>query len=68
MTELGPIHNKKVAAKRCGLSDRAFDALLAKDDGPTVLQLSANRIGFAEADLVAWLISRRRPPRAAKAA
>ena len=70
MPELGQILDIKAAAARCNLSVRALEALLARSDGPITIQLCNQRIGFAEADLNAWLYSRRRtgPPRARVAA
>jgi hypothetical protein len=46
---------------RAGIVRRTLERLLAVGDGPETIQISRRRVGVAEADLEAWLISRRRP-------
>jgi hypothetical protein len=54
------IYSKKVAAERINLSSRQLNRLIAAGDGPAVVQLSAGRVGIAEADLARWVRARRR--------
>jgi predicted DNA-binding transcriptional regulator AlpA len=50
------------AASRSGLVRRTLERLVARGDGPTVVQLTGRRVGILEADLEAWINSRRRLP------
>jgi predicted DNA-binding transcriptional regulator AlpA len=50
------------AAQRAGIVRRTLERLLAVGEGPATIQLSKRRVGIAENDLEAWLISRRRIP------
>ena len=56
------------AAMRAGIVRRTLERLLSVGEGPATIQLSKRRVGIAEADLEAWLNSRRRPAPGAKAA
>jgi predicted DNA-binding transcriptional regulator AlpA len=51
----------KQASQRATISLRQLERLLACGEGPATIQLSKRRVGIAEADLDAWLLSRRRP-------
>jgi len=55
-------------AARAGLTRRTLERLISEGEGPTTLQLSKRRVGILEADLEAWLTSRRRPAPGAKVA
>jgi hypothetical protein len=48
------------AAFRAGVVRRTLERLLAVGEGPPTIQVSKRRVGVAEADLEAWLNSRRR--------
>jgi predicted DNA-binding transcriptional regulator AlpA len=50
------------AAMRAGIVRRTLERLLAVGEGPATIQISRRRVGVAEADLEAWLNSRRRVP------
>ena len=54
------------AAQRAGIVRRTLERLLAVGEGPATIQLSKRRVGVAEDDLEAWLISRRRIPPGSK--
>jgi hypothetical protein len=54
------------AAFRAGVVRRTLERLLAVGEGPPTIQVSKRRVGVAEADLEAWLNSRRRPLHALK--
>ena len=51
---------KKIAAKH-GTSLRNLQRMIARGEGPPVIQLSPRRVGIDEADDDAWLASRRKP-------
>jgi excisionase family DNA binding protein len=52
---------RKQAAERAAISLRHLERLIAVGEGPAVIRLGGRRVGIAEADLAAWLNSRRRP-------
>jgi predicted DNA-binding transcriptional regulator AlpA len=49
------------AASRAGFCRRSLDRLIAKGEGPSLIQISDRRKGVFESDLEAWLLSRRKP-------
>lgn len=57
---LSKILNKREAAAVAGICVRGLERLIKAQDGPVVTRLSSKRIGISEADLAAWLKSRRR--------
>lgn len=50
------------AAQRAGIVRRTLERLFADGVGPARVQLSKRRVGILEADLAAWLNSRRIVP------
>jgi predicted DNA-binding transcriptional regulator AlpA len=64
----GTIYDMKTAAALCNLSLRQFQRLISLGEGPATIQLSARRVGLAEADKNEWLNSRRRPAPSLQAA
>jgi predicted DNA-binding transcriptional regulator AlpA len=48
------------AARRAGIVRRSLERLIAEGEGPAVVHISQRRRGILEADLEAWLLSRRR--------
>ncbi len=48
------------AARRAGIVRRSLERLIAFGEGPAVVHISQRRRGILEADLEAWLLSRRR--------
>jgi predicted DNA-binding transcriptional regulator AlpA len=48
------------AARRAGIVRRSLERLIAEGEGPAVIHISQRRRGILEADLEAWLLSRRR--------
>ncbi|MBF0562650.1 MAG: AlpA family phage regulatory protein [Alphaproteobacteria bacterium] len=55
------VYSLDEVAAETGLVRRTIDRLLAAGEGPSIIQLSARRIGVLDTDLTAWLQSRRRP-------
>jgi predicted DNA-binding transcriptional regulator AlpA len=49
------------AAHRAGVVRRTLERMFAEGTGPARVQVSKRRVGILEADLEAWLQSRRRP-------
>jgi predicted DNA-binding transcriptional regulator AlpA len=48
------------AARRAGIVRRSLERLIAEGEGPAVVHIYQRRRGILEADLEAWLLSRRR--------
>jgi predicted DNA-binding transcriptional regulator AlpA len=69
MPELGTIYDMKRAAAFCTISVSLLEKLTAAGEGPARIELGGRRKAYAEADLKAWLYSRRRvrPARVAEA-
>lgn len=53
-------------AKRMGVVRRTVERLIAEGEGPTVIRLSARRIGILESEFQRWLTSRQRPAAGSK--
>lgn len=49
------------AAQRAGLSRRSLERVISVGLGPSLVRLSARRVGVLESDLALWLRSRRIP-------
>ncbi len=52
------------AAARAGIVRRTLERLISIGEGPAVINLSTRRRGILEQDLEAWLLARRKAPRA----
>jgi predicted DNA-binding transcriptional regulator AlpA len=50
------------AAGRSNIVRRTLEREIAKGEGPAIIHLGKRRRGILEADLEAWLLSRRRAP------
>ena len=57
---LDPILSKLAAAKAVGFSLATLERVIARGDGPPVIQLSPRRQGIRESDLNKWLNDRVR--------
>jgi predicted DNA-binding transcriptional regulator AlpA len=51
--------NEAKAVELCGVSLRTWKRLQALGETPPKTRLSANRVGYRIADLIAWLDARR---------
>jgi hypothetical protein len=51
---------KPQAKKASTLSDRTWDRMESRGEGPPITQLSDNRIGYRLIDFMKWLDARRR--------
>jgi hypothetical protein len=54
------IFDRRTTLRILNVSDRTFDRIEARGEGPPITQLSPGRIGYRASDLAAWLDSRRR--------
>lgn len=61
-----PILNDKEAAAYVGFSPRTLQRKRAEGDGPVYTRVSERRLGYDQADLDAYLASRKFPSRAAE--
>lgn len=61
------IFDRKATLRILNLSDRTFDRIEARGEGPPKIQLSPGRVGYRASDLAAWL-DKRRSPASARAA
>jgi predicted DNA-binding transcriptional regulator AlpA len=53
------VFDRPTTLKILNLSDRTFDRLEARGEGPPKTRLSVGRVGYRASDLAAWLDSRR---------
>jgi hypothetical protein len=51
---------KPQAKKASTLSDKTWERIVARGEGPPVTQLSDNRVGYRLIDFMRWLDARRR--------
>lgn len=58
----------KETAARLGLSERSLERLRTSGEGPPFVRLSARRLAYREADVLAWIERRIRRSRAEDAA
>jgi predicted DNA-binding transcriptional regulator AlpA len=54
--------NRRDAIKHLGVSERSFQRLEARGDGPPKTRLSKGRIGYRVSDIREWLDARREAP------
>ena len=53
------VFDRRTTLKILDLSDRTFDRLEARGEGPPKTRISPGRIGYRASDLAAWLDRRR---------
>ncbi len=53
--------NLNEAASRSGIVRRTLERLISLGEGPSLVRMSARRVGVLEKDLDDWIMTRRRP-------
>jgi hypothetical protein len=59
---MATIITKKEAARRGSMSVRHLERLASIGEGPPIIRLGVRKVGIADGDFDAWLISRRVTP------
>ena len=57
------VYSLSEAAAIVGVARRTIERLVARGEGPAVIDLSPRRRGVLETDLISWLCKRRRTAR-----